>query len=265
MSVPALRVDSLGFAVRGCPIIEDVGFTIAPGSFTSILGANGAGKSTLLKCLAGIHDGYGGTVAIAGDDLRSLAPRARARRIAYVPQAGGDERFVFSVSDYVWMGRFPHLSPFLSPSSGDREAVDSAMERARVGDLADRRMTTLSGGECQRVCIAGALAQQADILLLDEPTAFLDYRHQDEVLDLLRRLNGDEGTTILTVTHDVNTALISGGGVLALRGGRLIHDGDALDLTDASLLEAIYGTGFRFLEDAERGRRVVAPREGTGA
>ncbi len=258
----AVVVESLGLRAGSAVLLDDISLQVPAGAWCSILGPNGAGKSTLLKCLAGIHRHWSGSIRIDGADARALPRRELARRVAYVPQSLDANHLPFCVSDFVWMGRYPHLSPFSSPTKNDREAVWQAMETAGVAELAGRTLGTLSGGERQRVLVAAALAQHAGILLLDEPTASLDYRHQDEVIDLLRELNASCRVTIILVTHDVNAALVFGGMVVALDKARVVHTGHADDLNNPELLEHIYKAKFRMIVDVVRGRPIIAPREG---
>ena len=257
---PALRVDSLSFAIRGTPILEDISARIGAGETWSIIGANGAGKSTLLKCLMRINTGWTGRVELFGNDLHNYSQRQLAKRIAYVPQPGGDQRFPYTVREFVRMGRYAYAGPFGSAHSGDKAAIEIAMEQAGVTRFSHRTLGTLSGGERQKVFIAAALAQGGDILLLDEPTAFLDYRHQAEVSEILHDLNRKNGSTILAVTHDVNAALLTGGYVLALRDGRVVWSGTADELADERCLNDIFDAEFRILEDPASGLRVVTPR-----
>ena len=257
---PALRIESLSFAIRGTPILQEVSARIGAGETWSIIGANGAGKSTLLKCLMRINTGWTGRVELFGNDLHSHSQRQLARRIAYVPQPGGDQRFPYTVREFVRMGRYAYAGPFGSAHSGDKAAVDTAMAQAGVAKFSDRTLGTLSGGERQKVFIAAALAQGGDILLLDEPTAFLDYRHQAEVSEILHDLNRKNDSTIVSVTHDVNAALLTGGYVLALRDGRVVWSGTADELADERRLNDIFNAEFRILEDPVSGLRVVTPR-----
>lgn len=258
----AVVVESLELRVGAAVLLDHISMSVPQGEWCSILGPNGAGKSSLLKCLAGIHRHWSGSIRIYGEEVSAIPPRELARRVAYVPQALDATYLPFCVSDFVWMGRYPHLSPFTTPASKDRDAVEQAMKRAGVAKLAGRRLGTLSGGERQRVLVAAALAQGTDILLLDEPTASLDYRHQDEVIDLLRELNSACQVTIILVTHDVNGALSFGGKVVALDAARIVHEGQTEDLRNARLLERIYRAKFRLIEDKVGGRLIIAPREG---
>lgn len=233
---------------------------IEAGEICSVIGPNGAGKSTLLKCLMRIRTGWTGRATLHGRDLTMLSQRELARRVAYVPQPGGGFVFPYTVREFVRMGRYPWSGPFGTAHCGDSEAIESGLRRAGVQGFADRTLDTLSGGERQKVFLAAALAQGADTLLLDEPTAFLDYRHQAEVADVIRRLNRECGATILTVTHDVNAAMLAGGSVVALREGENVWSGPANELACEGTLNEIFGASFRFLHDPVTGLRLVAPQ-----
>lgn len=259
---PALSIESLSFSIRGQEILRNVSAQVGVGETWSVIGANGAGKSTLLKCLMRIHTEWTGRARLHGRDINSLSQRELARRVAYVPQPGGDQRFHFTVREFVRMGRYAYSGPFGTAHAGDGAAVDAAMKRADVEIFADRTLGTLSGGERQKVFIAAALAQGSDILLLDEPTAFLDYRHQAEVAEILRTINREANGTIVTVTHDVNAAVFTGGRVLALRDGEVAWRGPTGDLIREEILENIFGASFRFIDDPVSGLRIVAPQEG---
>lgn len=260
MTETALQIESLSLAIRGTPILNNVSARIGAGETWSIIGSNGAGKSTLLKCILRIHSAWTGTVRLFGADLRNISQRNLARRVAYVPQPGGDQRFPYTVAEFVRMGRYAYSGPFGTARAGDNAAVDSAMKSTGVDGFAGRTLDSLSGGERQKVFIAAALAQQSDILLLDEPTAFLDYRHQAEIARILRAVNRDNGAAVVSVTHDVNSAMLTGGSVLALRNGSAVWTGPADRLADASLLGSIFGASFRFLDDPVSGRRLIAPQ-----
>jgi len=256
----ALVIESLSCSIGGKEILRDISARIGVGETWSVIGANGAGKSTLLKCLMRIHTGWTGSAQLLGRDLASYSQRELARRIAYVPQPGGDQRFQFTVREFVRMGRYAYSGPFGTAHPGDSDAIDSALKRSDVEVFADRTLGTLSGGERQKVFIAAALAQGSEILLLDEPTAFLDYRHQAEVADILQSINRESNGTIVTVTHDVNAALATGGHVLALRDGAVAWTGTTDDLVCEETLGRIFGATFRFIDDPVTGLRLVAPQ-----
>ena len=219
---PVLEITNFSFRIGAKKILRDVTFSVAKGEYLSIVGPNGAGKTTLLKCIDRIHRGGSGQIAVYGRPLESYRQRDLARHLSYVPQADG-RVFPFTVEQFVLMGRYPHLNAFSSIAHEDRKTVLEVMERARISPFAHRRLDTLSGGERQKVYIAAALAQGAQVLLLDEPTTFLDYRHQAEIRDLLAEINRNSGVTIVAVTHDVNRAAMDSHRIVALsaRSGRL--------------------------------------------
>jgi len=253
-----IQVNDLSFNVGPKSILREVTFKVRRGEYVVLVGPNGAGKSTLLRCLMRVHRSARGRIDVHGRPLDDYSQRELARHIGYVPQAGG-EVFPYTVEQFVTMGRYPHLSPFGSLSADDRRAVEEAMRRTGTLALADRLLDTLSGGERQQVYIAAALAQGADILMLDEPTTFLDYRHQHEVTSLLRRSNREQGVTVVAVTHDLNHAALEADRVVALREGRVIFEGKPLDVMQADVLERIYATRLTLLEHPQAGIPIVVP------
>jgi len=258
MPEPILAARGYGFQVNGQPLLQDVSFDIAPGSRCAIIGPNGAGKTTLLRsCLRLLPPGSG-DLWLASRPLRTYPQRALASWLAYVPQAGGAETS-FEVRDFVLMGRYPYLSPFASISREDRRAVDQALERTGLSAFAHRRLDTLSGGERQKVYLAAALAQGGRVLLLDEPTAFLDPRQQTQVYTVLEELHRDLGLTLIEVTHDVNRAALDHDQVIGLRAGRKVFDGSPEALMRPERLSAIYGQAFTLAPHPVTGRLVAWP------
>jgi len=253
-----IRVADLSFGVAGQEILRGVTFKVRRGEYVVIVGPNGAGKSTLLRCLVRIHRRVTGTIEVHGRSLADYSQRDLARRIGYVPQAGG-EVFPFTVEQFVTMGRYPYLSPFGSLSAEDRRAVHEAMRQTETLAFADRQLDTLSGGERQQVYIAAALAQGADTLLLDEPTTFLDYRHQADVARLLRTANREQGVTVVAVTHDLNHAALEADRVVALREGRVIFEGPPADVMRPEVLEDIYATQLTLFDHPTAGVPIVVP------
>jgi iron complex transport system ATP-binding protein len=212
---------SLGYADH--PVLRQVSLRVEPGEVLAVVGPNGVGKSTLIKAASGALPPLSGEVRINGQDLRSLRPAARARLVSVVPQAT-DLPGSFLALDVVLMGRTPYLRWLENEGALDQEAAQLAMQRTELAELAERPVGELSGGEQQRVLIARALAQQAPVMLLDEPTAHLDLRHQDQVLRLVRELARERSLAVLLALHDLNlvarfadrVALLSNGGVRAL-------------------------------------------------
>ncbi len=256
MTEPALRLVGYSFALGGREILRDLSFSVGRGERVALIGPNGAGKTTLLKCLNRILRGGSGEIRIDGISLDSYRQFELARRVAYVPQADG-RTAPYTVREVVEMARYPHLGPLAPIRPEDDAAIDRALSETGMSGLSHRPLLTLSGGECQKALLAAALAQQSDILLLDEPTAFLDPSQQSEILVVLDRVHRERGATILTVTHDLNEALAHSDRVLALREGTLVFDGPALALADGDTLRRIYQHEFVVGSHPRSGRPVL--------
>lgn len=254
-----LEIAGFSFAIGPKQILHDLSFSVCQGEYLSIVGPNGAGKTTLLKCLDRIYRGGTGRITVYGRPLESYRQRDLARRISYVPQADG-RVFPFTVEQFVLMGRYPYLNPFSSVGRDDMEAVRQVMERTGIDEFAHRRLDTLSGGERQKVYIAAALAQGAEVLLLDEPTTFLDYRHQAEVRDLLSEVNRNSGVTVVAVTHDVNRAAMDSDRIVALSTGRLVFDGTPSEIMEPEVLQRIYDTSFLLVGHPQGDVPIIAPQ-----
>lgn len=256
---PVIEIRQFSFSIENQAILREVSFEVREGEYLSIVGPNGAGKTTLLKCIDRIYAGGSGEIRVFRRSLASYRQKELARRISYVPQADG-RVFPFTVAQFVLMGRYPHLSPFSSISREDRRQVAEALDRTGTSPFAERLLDTLSGGERQKVYIAAALAQGADVLLLDEPTTFLDYRHQAEVRDLLARVNRD-GVTIVAVTHDMNRAALDSHRVVALREGRVAFIGSPAEVMTPAVLGAIYSTEFLLVNHPQSGLPLIVPHQ----
>ncbi len=220
--------------------------SLRPGEVRGLIGPNGSGKSTALQALAGLIRPQDGQVTIEGRPVAALARRALARRLAYLPQqpTAPDE---MTVEQLVRQGRFAHVGLFRSFGAHDREVVDWALESTGLADFADRSLRELSGGERQRAWISAAIAQEAKILLLDEPTSFLDIGYQVEVLDLVHRLAHERGVTIVMSIHDLNQAMAVCDRLSLLDKGRLVFDGTPADLAAAGLIERVFKVRGRFV------------------
>ncbi len=205
MTANAIQATGLMFRYRDDSVISGVDLAVKRNESIAVIGPNGSGKSTLLKLLSGILTPERGSVTVEGLPLKSLGRRAVSRRMALVSQEGSGQ-FPFTVADVVLMGRAPYLSGFQMERAGDHEKARLAMETTDIAGLADRPIGMLSGGERQRAFIARALCQDTPILLLDEPTAFLDIAHQVSLLALIGRLHTRHHKTIVSVTHDINLA-----------------------------------------------------------
>jgi ABC-type cobalamin/Fe3+-siderophores transport system ATPase subunit len=217
-----------------------------------IVGPNGAGKTTLLRLLTGLLRPRSGELAWRGRPYADLSRRELARRIAYVPQIR-PARVPLTVEEVVLLGRYPHLSALQwAPRASDFAAVDEALSRVGAGDLRRRRVDELSGGERQTVFIAAALAQEAELLILDEPTIHLDARHQRDLAGLLLRLAGESGRTVVLATHDLNLAGLLGDRLVALAGGRILAAGSPAEILRPDLLESLFRARFEIVRGGER-------------
>jgi len=239
------------------PVVNGVSFRVAEGTLSVLLGPNGSGKTTLFKCIAGLWRPGTGRVLFDGRDIREMTFRERAAMLAVVPQ-DHTPPFPYSVFEAVLMGRAPHVGLYSSPSAHDEEAAFDALQAVGIAHLADRRYTRISGGERQLTLIARALAQDAPLLLLDEPTSHLDFRNQHLVLETVRRVAAEKGLTVLMTLHDPNLTAFFAHQVIMLRSGALIGDGEPSQVLTENNLALLYNIGIGILESDER--RLIYPR-----
>jgi len=247
MMQAAIKAEHLEYAYARTAVLKDISFAVSEGEFFVIIGPNGSGKTTLLKILSGIHKPQSGSVVIDGNPLQTYSRKSLARAVAYVPQMIQTD-FPFTVREVVLMGRSPHLGMLGLEAQEDLDLAEEAMGITGVGHLANRRLSQLSGGECQRVYIARAICQQTNIIILDEPTASLDLAHQVRIMDLMEKLKKEQGITVVMVSHDINLAAMYGTRVLLLKEGRLLHLGLPQEVMTFETLEDAYGC--RLLVDA---------------
>lgn len=238
--------------------LDGVSARVSPGDMLGVIGPNGSGKSTLIRVLAGVRTPSSGTVRLDGVDLHAIPRRARARRIALVPQET-QISFPIRVRDLVLLGRAPHTGRFGLERADDLRAAHEAMARAEVLELADRSVDELSGGERQRVVLARALAQDAGILLLDEPTSFLDLKHAVVLLDLVRELCRTRGLAVAVVLHDLNLAAMYCDRLLLLDRGHVHAAGTPDQVLTYQDLCTVYGTDLYVAPNDVTGRLVVLP------
>ncbi|MFT4108378.1 ABC transporter ATP-binding protein [Propionicimonas sp.] len=257
-STHTLEAVDLTLGYDDVAIVEGLSLQVPPGRITVIVGANACGKSTLLRGLARLLSPRSGTVLLDGTDIHRLATTEVARRLGLLPQSPLAPEAI-TVADLVSRGRYPHQGWLRRSSAADDEIVDASMAAAGVLDLAERRVDALSGGQRQRVWIAMALAQQADLLLLDEPTTYLDISHQIDVLDLLADLNVQRGTTIVMVLHELSLACRYADHLIAMRGGEMIAAGAPADVVDAALVREVFGIDALVVPDPVTGTPSVSP------
>jgi iron complex transport system ATP-binding protein len=237
-------------------VLNDVDLRLEAGELVALLGANGSGKTTLLRLLSGALLPDAGAVEVAGRPIGEWPRTALARRVAVLPQhlelPDG-----FRVAELVAMGRAPHATRLFASTAEDEEAVDRALRDADARDLADRYPHQLSGGERQRVLVAMALAQEPELLLLDEPTLHLDLAHQVALLAQLRRLHAQRNLTVLAVLHDLNLAAAFAPRIVLLDGGRLVADGPPDEVLTPTRIRAVFGVRMEALRGADGRRHLV--------
>jgi iron complex transport system ATP-binding protein len=239
--------------------VSGVSVEIAQGEVTAIVGPNGCGKSTLLRTMARLLAPSDGTVRLDEENVQDIPARRFATRVALLPQApvAPDN---LTVVDLVSRGRDPHRRWFDQWSQPDEEIVAESLERAGMTEFADRSLESLSGGQRQRAWIALALAQQTEVLLLDEPTTYLDIAHQIEVLDTVRALHAERSVTVVMVMHDLSMAARYADHLIAMRAGEIVSAGTVGDVVTTDVLREVFGVECTVLDDPESGRPIVIPR-----
>jgi iron complex transport system ATP-binding protein len=255
---PRLRAEGLALAYDRRLVIDDLDVAVPDGSFTVIVGPNACGKSTLLRGLARMLPPRAGAVLLDGKLIGSLPSKEVARRLGLLAQTSIAPDGI-TVADLVARGRYPHQRLLRQWSRDDERVVAAAMAATSVTELAERFVDELSGGQRQRVWLAMVLAQETPILLLDEPTTFLDIAHQVEVLDLCAELHEHQGRTLVAVLHDLNLACRYATHLIAMRDGAIIGQGPPAELITAELVEHVFGLPCRVIPDPETGTPLVVP------
>lgn len=252
-----LRAETLSVQYDKRTIIESLSVTIPLNSFTVIIGPNACGKSTLLRALSGLLKPERGHVMLDGKELATYKAKEVARRLGLLPQTAIAPDGI-AVADLVARGRYPHQSIFRQWTEVDEQIVAGAMEATGTSSLAGRLVDELSGGQRQRVWVAMALAQQTPLLLLDEPTTFLDIAHQIELMELFTELNAD-GHTLVAVLHDLNHAARYATHLIAMKDGAIVAQGDPRDIVTEALVEEVFDLPCKVIEDPVTGTPLVVP------
>ena len=240
---PAIQTNNLTFAYKDKPVLDGVSLSVEQGEMVGILGPNGSGKTTLLKIFSAVLRGRG-DVKVNGRSIETYGKRELSRLFAMVPQES-QILFPYTVAEIVLMGRASYHSPLALEGKKDLEVARASMELTDSLPFSDRYLHELSGGEKQRVIIARALAQEPQILLLDEPSAFLDLKHQVQVFELMRQLNRERGLTIIAALHDLNLAALFFPRLVLLRDGKIYRDGSPKEVLTEKTIEEVYGIRVR--------------------
>jgi iron complex transport system ATP-binding protein len=255
-----LEARSVSLAYDGATVVPELTVAIPPGSFTVIIGPNACGKSTLLRGLSRLLSPAAGTVVLDGRDISSYPAKEVARRLGLLPQSALAPDGI-TVADLVGRGRYPHQSLLRQWSSADEAAVKEALDATGTTDLSARPVDALSGGQRQRVWVAMVLAQRTDLLLLDEPTTYLDVAHQVELMELFAELNA-RGRTVVAVLHDLNHAARYASHIIAMRDGRIVAEGAPREVITSERVEEVYGLPNVVIDDPVTGGPLVVPLRG---
>jgi len=259
--VSLLSIEGLSCKYGRKTVLKDINLEVKSGDFLGVLGPNGSGKTTLLKCISGVLKPASGSVLMEGRELSHLSYKEIAQKIAVVPQ-GIEAGFEFSVREFVMMGRTPYLKPFRGETAYDISVVRKAMEFTGVLPLSERNFRELSGGERQRVVIAQALAQEPDLLLLDEPSSYLDISREIEVFNLIRELNRKRNITVIVVLHDLNLASRYCSSLAILRNGTVFGFGTPGKILTPENIRKVYHTEVEILHS--RSGEYIVPLSGNG-
>lgn len=255
----SLKVEHLSTSYGPKEVLHDISFSVEKGEFLSILGPNGAGKSTLFRCILGLLSRYSGEVFVNGKNQRTLSVQAASRQIAYIPQKSNSV-FHYSVLEVVLMGRTNRMGMFKSPGREDVQACLHALERVEIGHLKDRSFHKLSGGEQQLVLIARALAQDAPVLLLDEPTASLDFGNQMLVLSQMQKL-ARTGYTVLQTTHHPEQSYLFSDRIFAMKDGRGVAQGKPSEVLTSETMKTLYNARVNVIRLYDDRVRVCIPED----
>jgi len=254
----ALALEQVSAGYHRTPIFRNLQLTVTEGEMVALLGPNGAGKSTLLRVLTGLLTPTAGTIRLFGQDVNKLRAAERARLIAVVPQELKTP-MAYTVEELVMMGRTALLNPWRQPAAADSQVVERAMVYTDVNDLRNRSLDALSGGEKQRAIIAMALAQEPRIIVMDEPTTHLDLNHSLEIMQIIERLNREQGVTVMMTSHDLNMAAEFCQRLILLNQGQVVADGTPAAVLKEEILREVYHCDLRVRKDTPTGALFVAP------
>ncbi|MBN1871396.1 MAG: ABC transporter ATP-binding protein [Candidatus Omnitrophica bacterium] len=257
METFAIELKKFSYSFGNGYVLDSLAFKIKAGEYVSVVGPNGSGKTTLLKNIVGILKGSG-SINVLGRDIVHYSRRDLAKNIAYVPQSDG-RSYPFQVREFILMSKYPYLNPFSRYGSRYELEVERALESVHMTGFKTRFMNMLSSGERQKIMICASLVQNAKILLLDEPTTFLDPKHEEEINSILKKYNREKKITIFAVSHNINSAVLLSDRILSLKNGRVVYCGEARGFTEQSVLRSVYEKEFKLFDHPEKGVKMVLP------
>ncbi len=258
MTSPLFDIKNLSYSVDGKDILKSLSLIVMTSDFLSIIGPNGGGKTTLIKCLIQINKANSGSILFDNLHVEKFRQKDLAKRISYVPQVT-ETTFPFTAKEFLLLARYPHLSRFTSTRMEDLEAVAEAFKTTETTELADREMNTLSGGEKQMVFIAAALAQGGDVIILDEPATFLDPKHEHNIYQILKKIHNQSNKTIISVTHNINSAILYSDKIAILKDGEITFSGKSSEITKGNILEKTYNKKFTFIKHPDCDKKIILP------
>lgn len=256
-----LSVKNISYSANGTEILKNISFTAEESSSVTILGPNGAGKSTLLKCMLGIHENWKGSVETKGQDIRNFSAKKRAKKIGYVPQASDFRSADMSVEEFLRLSRYAEMNIFGNYSDFNSEKTMEAVHLTEMSDYLPRKISTLSGGELQRMLICSVIIQDVKIMMLDEPTAHLDPGGRERINSIILKLVNEKGKTAVRVTHNINEAALYSDWIICLRNGTVFHRGKPSECISANLMNELFSGKFVDLPHPETGRNVLFPSQ----
>ena len=257
MNPSILKTQAINFSYDQDTVLHSISMNVNPGEFIGVIGPNGSGKSTLLKLLGGVLKPDSGQLYLKGKNYLDYQQKKLAQSITWVPQEHPTV-FPFKVSEIVLMGRHPYLSAFTFEGEEDIEIAHSAMELTQTLQFAQRNFNEISGGEKQRVVIAGAITQEPELMILDEPTSALDIKYQIQILNILKQLNEDKNMTVILAMHDLHLAAKFCNRLILLEGGKIFKDGKSKEVLQKEHIEKVYGVKVHLLHD-HNGNILISP------
>ena len=252
-----LEVSNLSLSFDETKIIKNISFSLESKGILTILGPNGSGKSTLIKSLCGIYKNFSGEAKISNQSIKNISQKELSRLVSYVPQFL-EVYADYSVWDFMEMSYFPHLDNFRGLSLEEVDRAHDILSKFNLTSLKERSMNTLSGGERQKVFIASSVFQKPKLLLLDEPTSYLDPKHQDEVNEIIFSLK--EEMSVILVSHDINSSIINSDRIIGLKGGEVFFDGSAKEVLHKNLLDELFDKKFNYISHPDKNIEFIVPK-----